>query len=929
MTGPGSDTGSDAVAVVGMAGRFPDAPDVAALWELLRSGRSAIRRFSPEELVAAGVDPAAAADPAYVPAGTVAPDIDRFDAGFFGTTPAEARLIDPQHRVFLEAVWAALEDAAVPPSAHDRRTGVWASTSQSSYLLHNVLSHPEHAAAPFSYPVLLGNDKDFLATRVAHRLDLRGPALTVQTACSSSLVAVHLACQSLLEGECSVAVAGGVSLLVPQGHGYRYREGGILSRDGTCRPFDAAAGGTVKGNGCGVVVLRRLADALADGDRVYAVVAGTAIGNDGAGKVGFTAPGPAGQTAVLREALAFAGLTGADVDHVEAHGTGTPLGDPVEVRSLAAAYGAAAPGSISLSSVKGALGHLDAAAGVTGLIAAALVLHHGHVPPQAGFRSANPELRLAATPFTVPEQGRDGPVRAAAVSSFGIGGTNAHAVLTAAPDRPARPAPRGEHSVTVSTRGADQLADAVRRLVDHLDAVPGLRPDDLAMTLARRRDPEPHAMTVTGSTTAEVRAALAGWLAGDRAPTGRPDVPTGAWEHARAVALPGHPLRRERHWLDPAAPAARPAAAAAPAATAPVEPVAPDVLAVVLELVRDGLGLPDAGPDDDYAELGGDSFAAVEIVSALAERCGARLGLAEFQQLGTARAVAARLGELLAATPAAAPRDASPLVVVRAGEGPARFLVHPAGGTTTCYSDLARYSRDPAPLRAIAFPPELVDRLRTVEEVAGHHLRHVRAVQPRGPYRLGGYSFGGAVAFEMALRLQEAGEAVEELVLIDALPPAAYRPVPPERALAAFPAVMDAVLGVPTPAGTPLPTTVEEAAALARRPGWSEATQAEFTRFLRVWLAHLAALTVYRPAARLAGDVVVLDAAEPFPPRLVELLGMRDVPKRAWAEHVAGRLRVVTVPGDHYSMMADPARLADLAAVYDEVVTGVAVPQPR
>ncbi|WP_369217788.1 polyketide synthase, partial [Streptomyces flavofungini] len=382
----------EAVAIVGMAGRFPGAATTDELWHNLLDGVESVRRFTDEEMTEAGVTPEQIASPARVPRGADLADADLFDADFFGVTQRDARLMDPQHRVFLTCAWQAMEDAGLTARHAGGPVGVFAATSMSTYLLANVLRSAEYADAALTYPVLLGNDKDFLATRVSYKLDLSGPSMSVQTACSSSLTAVHLACRALARGEVRAALAGGVSITFPQTTGYAYQEGGILSRDGQCRVFDARSAGTVKGNGCGVVVLKRLTDALHDGDRVYAVIRGSAVNNDGSDKIGFTAPGPTGQQAVIRAALDASGVPAAHIGYVETHGTGTPMGDPLELQALSDAHreaGGPAP-RCRIGSLKANVGHLDAAAGVTGLIKAALTLFHQRVPRQINYEEPNP-----------------------------------------------------------------------------------------------------------------------------------------------------------------------------------------------------------------------------------------------------------------------------------------------------------------------------------------------------------------------------------------------------------------------------------------------------------------------------------------------------------------------------------------------------------
>ncbi|HEX4498731.1 MAG TPA: beta-ketoacyl synthase N-terminal-like domain-containing protein [Thermoanaerobaculia bacterium] len=476
-----------AIAIVGMAGRFPGARDLAALWDNLRRGVESISRFTPGEMRAAGVDPALAADPRWVPAGGVLADADRFDAPFFHFTPREAELLDPQHRLFLECAWEALEDAGCDPGRFAAVTsgtiGVFGGASLNTYLLHNLLPAGNSIG---DAQVAIASDKDFLTTRISYKLNLTGPSLDVQTACSTSLVAVVLACQSLLNYQCDLALAGGVSAREPQRGGYLHQEQGILSPDGHCRPFDAAARGTVPGNGVGMVALKRLEDALAAGDPIRAVIRGAALNNDGAGKVGFTAPGVSGQAEVVAMALAIAGVDPGEIGFLEAHGTATPMGDPIEVRALEQAFRGAPRGSCVLGSIKSNLGHLDAAAGVAGLIKAVLALQHREIPPTLHFTRPNPEIDLATGPFRVNaalEPWESAAPRRAGVSSFGIGGTNAHVVLEEAPVPEEREAVDGPELLLLSARTPAVLEEATARLGRHLEAHPELELADVAQTL--------------------------------------------------------------------------------------------------------------------------------------------------------------------------------------------------------------------------------------------------------------------------------------------------------------------------------------------------------------------------------------------------------------------------------------------------------------
>jgi len=435
----GEESLSGAVAMIGMAGRFPGAPSLEQYWRNIRGGLESITFFSDRELEAEGIDPNLLKDPSYIRAGGVVENVELFDAAFFGFSDNEAAVMDPQQRLFLECAWEALEDAAYNPDTYDGRIGLFAGATISTYLLNNLITHPEAMKAAGRARSIMGNDSNFLTTLVSYKLNLTGPSITVQTACSTSLVAIHLACQSLLNGESDITLAGAVSISVPQVSCHEFRDGGIHSPDGRCRSFDAAAQGTVGGSGLGVVVLKRLEDALADGDSIHAVIKGSAINNDGSLKIGYTAPSVQGQAAVISEALAMAGISADSIGYVEAHGTATALGDPIEVEALTEAYRATTEQRqyCALGSVKSNIGHLDTAAGVAGLIKVALMLRQRELVPSLHYREGNPQIDFPASPFYVNTSLRpwpkNGTARRAGVSSFGIGGTNAHVILEEAP----------------------------------------------------------------------------------------------------------------------------------------------------------------------------------------------------------------------------------------------------------------------------------------------------------------------------------------------------------------------------------------------------------------------------------------------------------------------------------------------------------------
>ncbi|HJX29117.1 MAG TPA: polyketide synthase, partial [Thermoanaerobaculia bacterium] len=382
------------IAIVGLAGRFPGSPTLETFWRNLSEGKECVTFFSDEELLAAGVGSAELADPRYVRARGTLDGVELFDPAFFGFTPREAEILDPQHRLFLETAWQALEDAGIDPDRAPGRVALYGGSGSGTYLLHNLLPNRDLLDKVGMLQAMLMNEGDFLTTRVSYKLNLKGPSVLVQTACSTALVAIHLACQSLLAGESDVALAGGVSVDVPQISGYVYQDASVMSPDGHCRAFDEKAAGTVNGSGVGLVVLKRLADALADGDTIRAVILGSAINNDGSSKVGFTAPSVEGQAEVIAEALLMAGIEAETVGYVEAHGSGTPLGDPVEIAALTQAYRGVTErsGFCAIGSVKSNIGHLDAAAGVAGLIKTVQALKHREIPPTLNYEKPNPRI---------------------------------------------------------------------------------------------------------------------------------------------------------------------------------------------------------------------------------------------------------------------------------------------------------------------------------------------------------------------------------------------------------------------------------------------------------------------------------------------------------------------------------------------------------
>lgn len=518
---PSCESDGVSIAIVGMAGRFPDAPDVETLWRNICQGVESVTCFTNAQLCERGVPAQLLNDPNYVKAAVVLEGMDQFDAGFFGYTPNDARHIDPQQRMFLECAWEALEHAGYDPAGCTWPVGIYAGCGANAYLIRNVLPQYELDSGGDIADVLglmSGNQADALCTRVAYKLNLRGPAITVQTACSTSLTAVHTACQSLLGFECDMALAGGVSLNLFQNGGYRYQPGAILSPDGHCRAFDAKAAGTLWSSGAGIVVLKRLEDALRDSDTIHAVIRGSAANNDGSDKVGFTAPGISGQVAAIRAAQLVANVNPETIGYIETHGTGTTLGDPIEVAALTQAFRAVTQKRqyCAIGSLKTNIGHMDTAAGVSGLIKVVMALKHKTLPASLHFEQPNPEIDFANSPFFVNtetklwETARDQP-RRAGVSSFGIGGTNVHLIIEEAPEISvgADVDSEGRHILPVSARSDTALQQACLKLAKHLRANSSQRFEDVAYTLQSGRHAFQHRVAVVAGHAEEAAEKLA------------------------------------------------------------------------------------------------------------------------------------------------------------------------------------------------------------------------------------------------------------------------------------------------------------------------------------------------------------------------------------------------------------------------------------
>lgn len=984
------------IALIGMACRYPGVESPQGLWKSVLASEDLSEEVPGDT-------------PGRVGRQFVLPDIDRFDHAFFGYTAHESQITDPQHRVLLTCAYRALEDAGYERMPKGIRVGVFASTSISTYLLNVLLRSPHFDVADWNYQILLGNDKDALATRIAYKLDLKGPAVTVQCACSSSLVATHYACQSLLAGDSDIAVVGAVSISIPQEGGLFYKKGGILSADGYCRPFDKAASGTVKGNGCAAIVLRRCSDAQQSQDGIRAIIRGTAVNNDGAAKIGFTAPSVGGQRSVIEEALSYAGVTHDEIDYVEAHGTGTDLGDQVELTALAAAFRHSYR-TIPLGSLKGNIGHLDVAAGVSSVIKGVMALQAGMVPPIAHLKQVNDAVPAANRRFEFPMQARQESIRNISVSSFGIGGTNAHAVLTRHEQGERREqhtlscyliplylnksddGPAYINNIAASASGGASLLDlaatlSVRRkrralvkccVVDadgevgaQLSAYTapistnGLRVPEFEVAEFIQLASELPALTSYAATPpasaseyadamvqflqalgvfASARVSRADkWSMDDSAgeARGHSNIPALrklfdflAAVHAetdldlsvlyagtgwRPVPLPPYPLTPVRHWHegeDKSVPRAR----------REMQRTAKDddaVLDRIVSIWNESIGGEPVTSETSLLDAGADSLTAVEIVDHINRVFCSAIDVTASLAHMTPRQLASQvLGREL--------RSSAPWISYAKFASPNAkkiFLVHPAGGSTYCYSTLGRHMPKRLNLCAIDLP-ESYEGYSSMSSLARRYAAEIRAFQPQGPYCLGGYSFGGNLAHELALELERQGCKVEAVVMFDSHPPEAYNAYAggPLDYVGAFPGLMASYFKPEL-----LQTTIEEsrgictleaAVELVRRRGILKDTlkDDDIERFFDRWVFTHTLLKEHEPTAQVDADLVIFVAREEESALLMGKLKIDVVAKDAWTRYFRGNVTSVDVDGDHFTIFADSRHVRSLANRFDSVM---------
>ncbi len=892
------------IAIIGMSGRFPGAQNIDLFWKNLCEGKESIATLSEEDLLRNG-EPQ---NKSYIRKRGTLKNIEEFDADFFSIPHAEAELMDPQHRFFLECCWEGLENAGYDPDRFAGKIGVFAGVSRSTYFLNHLYSNSNISPSAKEYLCRVGNENDFLATRVSYKLNLKGPSLSIQTACSSSLASVCTACTYLLSHQCDIALAGGASIFCPQESGYMYQKEMIFSSDGHCRPFDAKANGTVPGNGVGVVVLKRLEHAIADRDHIYAIITGYGINNDGREKMGFSAPSVQGQADAIASAIRMSDINPKTIGYIEAHGTGTSIGDPIEIKGLSKAFGMFDPcenKKCRIGSVKGNIGHLMEASGIAGLIKAAMILKYQKIPPTLHFTKPNPHIDFDSSPFYVNSEleewkENDWP-RRAGVSSFGFGGTNAHLILEESPSIPSQQKNDSLQILPLSAKTPQALEESILQLGHFLQHHPTIPLPYIAYTLQFGRkqwkyrkafvckDTKHAAQLLLGSSPSSLKEDSDLYLLAQSWASGA----SMNWEtihpisDAHRVPLPTYPFERKRCWIE-----------------LPSEHIKETKSIVNQEMDKDSaesierklasiwkhlLGCEKIDREDDFFDLGGESILALQMLTQIEKEIGAVLSLQSFYEAPTILQLA-RMISLKANPPS--PR----MVCLKKGtEEMSMFMIHPIEGTLFCYAQLARKIHFKGSIWGIQ-TSETHEQDQTIEQIASAYIYDIKKVQKSGPYFLFGASFGGIVAYEVAQQLKKSGDSIALLAMLDSL-----NPTHPSVRKETFKEMQVSLIELFEGKNTLLSELSEEELSnrIGSLMGFDSLPKQQRDKMLVHINQHLSALQKYKPQP-YDGKITFFEMKERLPP-------FENIPFWAsWVDCGKQDLNVIHLEGNHLNMLQNP-----------------------
>lgn len=926
------------IAIIGMSGRFPDADSVENLFQNCLDGTISIRKYSDSELIDDGIKKECLNDKNYIKYGSFVKDIDKFDNYFFKMTQIEANITDPQQRIFLKCAWESLEDANYSPDKFNGNIGVFASSSISTYLINNVLKSDYYKNKDFDFSTFIGNDKDFLSTRVSYKLGLSGPSITIQSACSSSLVATHYACQSILNGESDIAIAGGVSINVPQKMGYYYKEGATFSQNGQIRPFDSEATGMVKGNGCGVVVLKELSKAIKDHDHIYAVIDSSAVNNDGKNKIGYTAPSISGQTEAIKNTIKKSGIDINKIKYIEAHGTGTKLGDPIEMRALSRAYDIDKENKVPIGSIKANIGHLDAASGIVGLIKVAMILDKGIIPKSVNFESPNPQINFNEIPFYLETKENiklnKSEKNYAALSSFGMGGTNVHMILEDYKQEEKRKYDDRLYILPLSAKSESALEMEKNSLREFLKSHENLNICDVAFSLCFGRNDFQYRDYLIAASINEAIEKLSNNKAHSNGENTLDNIAQ-QWKEGRCVnweplfsgidafrvSLPTYPFEEKSFWINPSRKICEEETSMNKIESKTYEDKLSkdEIIDEVVDIWSRDLDM-DIKRDDDFFDIGGESLIALDIVCDLNKRFGLNLDKNILSELPTPELVGNHIYKLKACNNIDDLENISKVVTSDSSDKNL-FLIHPAGGSTYCYNILSKYLDKHINIYAISFPQKVKVDLE-IKELAEIYAKEITKIQPDGELYIGGYSFGGNVALEVVSQLEKQERTIKKIFMLDSIAPEAYseKGLDKDKCVKKFPAVWNLLMGNLKEAELlmsydynedldELINQMKEKGSISKK-----FSNTEVKRNFNTWISNHRALSSQDRDIKVNCPIVLFFAKEKMPMFLYEFADMKPMDGELWSKYTSKNLEVFSVEGNHFSMMVNKENLKILAS---------------
>lgn len=919
------------IAVIGISGIYPDADTPEKMFENLLAGKNSVRFLTRRELKKSGIEDSVLAEENYKNYGTTINNYKNFDYKFFDMTPFEAKLTDPQQRIFLQCAFQALQDAGYDPFDVQEKMGVFGSESSALYLQKNIIFSKYYNPERYDYPIVLGNDPDSLSTRVSYKFNLQGPSLTVQSGCSSSLVALNYAIQSIISGECYSSLVGGVSLRLPQPAGYFYSEGSTFSKTGIISPFSKEADGMVVSSGCSMVVVKKLDDAIKDHNYIYGVIEGIGVNNDGNQKVGYTAPSVKGQVGAINIALKKAGISSSDIDYIEMHGTGTSIGDPIEFRSIVRGYGKSVGKKVYLGSIKANIGHLDAAAGLTGMVKDLLILKNRIIPKQINFTSSNENINLTENGFdicTCNEKLNSGK-HYVAFTSLGIGGTNVHGILSSYQNEQTANI-KSEFLIPVSGQNQKYLNQELLLLASYLKRNTGISITDIGYTMFRRLSRQPFRTYFVVENINELLESVTKYIMEENdknrkinelgeewIKNGRKSVLVSQIPEGNIIPLPSIRFLGEELWVE--------SESKKQPLTLNVSEVSnrgTDTLSKILNIWAENIGRY-VEPDEVFSEIGGESLTAVMIIGQINTELSLHLNPSLLQTYDTPNKMNDYISEIVEEKN----KEDNVVLLNKGTKNISMFLIHPAGGSIFCYEKLLRGIDTSISIYGISYP-ENISPQNSIDKLAKIYANQIKKVisDKQNKIILGGYSFGGNESLSVMKELNDMGYKVSKIVMIDSIVPEAYSEakLAKQDYINKFPEIWQFIMGAASSGDLQLKEkfdNINQAIRYSRKQHQIPDTISDemVERLFSIWTANHKVLSEQVLPTDLDVEITLFYATEKLSYDLYSFTYMKPYEADEWRKY-SKRLKVIYVDGNHYSMFGEQEKLKKLQKQFQEVL---------